>query len=78
MPLSGAAASEVPIPKRLPILPLLSSVLFPAGVISLQVGISRNIALLKTLDEDQDIIGLFCQKGGTRRTPGRRTSRRSA
>jgi len=69
MPHRGATAAEVPIPKKLAVLPLLSSVLFPSGVISLQVGISRNIALLKTLNEDQDIVGLFCQRGGNSKDP---------
>ena len=38
---------DLDVPSRLPIIPLVSSVLFPGGVLSLQVGIDRNVRLLK-------------------------------
>src|SRR5947199_249973 len=41
------------IPTRLPIIPLVSSVLFPGGVLSLQVGIDRNVRLLKSIRDEQ-------------------------
>ena len=56
------------IPKSLPIIPLVSSVLFPNGVLSLQVGIDRNVRLLKSLDDDQNLIAAFCQKSGDKET----------
>src|SRR6266851_10451601 len=57
------------VPNRLPIIPLVSSVLFPGGVLSLQVGIDRNVRLLKSLPEDQNLIAAFCQKGGDKEKP---------
>jgi ATP-dependent Lon protease len=57
------------IPKSLPIIPLVSSVLFPNGVLSLQVGIDRNVRLLKSLGEDQNLIAAFCQRAGDKENP---------
>ncbi|MEA2238002.1 MAG: ATP-dependent Lon protease [Thermoanaerobaculia bacterium] len=57
------------IPKSLPIIPLVSSVLFPNGVLSLQVGIDRNVRLLKGLGEDQNLIAAFCQRTGDKENP---------
>src|SRR3981081_1917309 len=69
---TNASASEwmeEEIPKSLPIIPLVSSVLFPGGVLSLQVGIDRNVRLLKNLPEDQNLIAAFCQKSGDKENP---------
>jgi ATP-dependent Lon protease len=60
---------ELDIPSRLPIIPLVSSVLFPGGVLSLQVGIDRNVRLLKSLPDDQNLIAAFCQKSGDKENP---------
>jgi ATP-dependent Lon protease len=60
---------EIDVPSRLPIIPLVSSVLFPGGVLSLQVGIDRNVRLLKSLPDDQNLIAAFCQKGGDKENP---------
>src|SRR5215210_6146767 len=60
---------EVDVPSRLPVIPLVSSVLFPGGVLSLQVGIDRNVRLLRGLPEDQNLIAAFCQKGGDKENP---------
>ncbi|HEY8133926.1 MAG TPA: endopeptidase La [Thermoanaerobaculia bacterium] len=60
---------DLEIPNRLPIIPLVSSVLFPGGVLSLQVGIDRNVRLLKSLPEDQNLIAAFCQKTGDKENP---------
>src|SRR6266849_5612688 len=57
------------IPNRLPIIPLVSSVLFPGGVLSLQIGIDRNVRLLKSLPDDQNLIAAFCQKSGDKENP---------
>src|SRR6266851_7057980 len=57
------------VPNRLPIIPLVSSVLFPGGVLSLQVGIDRNVRLLKSLPDDQNLIAAFCQKSGDKENP---------
>src|ERR1700745_2421751 len=59
---------DVEVPTRLPIIPLVSSVLFPNGVLSLQVGIDRNVRLLKSLGDDQNLIAAFCQKSGDKET----------
>src|SRR3954462_15919811 len=60
---------DVEVPTRLPIIPLVSSVLFPGGVLSLQVGIDRNVRLLKSLPDDQNLIAAFCQKPGDKENP---------
>jgi ATP-dependent Lon protease len=60
---------DVEVPTRLPVIPLVSSVLFPGGVLSLQVGIDRNVRLLKSLPEDQNLIAAFCQKSGDKENP---------
>src|SRR6185436_1606119 len=60
---------DLDVPNRLPIIPLVSSVLFPGGVLSLQVGIDRNVRLLKNLPDDQNLIAAFCQKSGDKENP---------
>src|SRR6266851_8875154 len=60
---------DVEVPTRLPIIPLVSSVLFPGGVLSLQVGIDRNVRLLKALTDEQNLIAAFCQKTGDKENP---------
>jgi ATP-dependent Lon protease len=60
---------DLDVPSRLPIIPLVSSVLFPGGVLSLQVGIDRNVRLLKSLPDDQNLIAAFCQKTGDKESP---------
>ena len=60
---------ELEVPSRLPVIPLVSSVLFPGGVLSLQVGIDRNVRLLKSLPEDQNLVAAFCQKSGDKENP---------
>ncbi|HVT43334.1 MAG TPA: endopeptidase La [Thermoanaerobaculia bacterium] len=60
---------EVDVPNRLPIIPLVSSVLFPGGVLSLQVGIERNVRLLSSLGEEQGLVAAFCQKSGDKENP---------
>jgi ATP-dependent Lon protease len=66
---SASEWMEEEIPKSLPIIPLVSSVLFPNGVLSLQVGIDRNVRLLKSLGDDQNLIAAFCQKTGDKENP---------
>src|SRR6478672_5469483 len=66
---SASEWMEEQIPKSLPIIPLVSSVLFPNGVLSLQVGIDRNVRLLKSLGDDQNLIAAFCQKSGDKENP---------
>src|SRR5688500_20195230 len=60
---------DLEVPSRLPVIPLVSSVLFPGGVLSLQVGIDRNVRLLKSLPDDQNLIAAFCQKSGDKENP---------
>jgi ATP-dependent Lon protease len=61
--------TEFDLPGRLPVIPLISSVLFPGGVLSLQVGIDRNVRLLKSLPEDQNLVVAVCQKSGDKENP---------
>ncbi|HUP64067.1 MAG TPA: endopeptidase La [Thermoanaerobaculia bacterium] len=60
---------DVDVPSRLPVIPLVSSVLFPAGVLSLQVGIERNVRLLRSLPEDQNLVAAVCQISGDKENP---------
>lgn len=60
---------EVDVPSRLPVIPLVSSVLFPGGVLSLQIGIERNVRLLRSLSDDQNLIAAVCQKTGDKEQP---------
>src|SRR5688572_1482536 len=60
---------EIAVPSKLPVIPLVSSVLFPGGVLSLQVGIDRNVRLLRGLTDDQNLIAAFCQKSGDKENP---------
>jgi len=60
---------DLDVPSRLPIIPLVSSVLFPGGVLSLQVGIDRNVRLLKSIPDEQNLIAAFCQKSGDKENP---------
>src|SRR3954468_15261068 len=68
-PGSASEWVEMDVPSKLPIIPLVSSVLFPGGVLSLQVGIDRNVRLLKALPDDQNLIAAFCQKTGDKENP---------
>src|SRR4051812_141841 len=60
---------DLEVPSKLPIIPLVSSVLFPGGVLSLQVGIDRNVRLLKSIPDEQNLIAAFCQKSGDKENP---------
>ena len=51
------------IPDRLPIYPLVTTVLFPSGVAALQIGDRRSLELAESLEEEKDLIGLFCLSG---------------
>jgi ATP-dependent Lon protease len=52
------------IPDQLPIYPLLTTVLFPSGVAALQIADERSLRLAESLEEERDLIGLFCLSGG--------------
>ncbi|MGA7617607.1 MAG: endopeptidase La [Thermoanaerobaculia bacterium] len=60
---------DTDVPDVLPVIPLVSSVLFPGGVLSLQVGIDRNVQLLQKLPEEQKLIAAFCQIRGDKEDP---------
>ena len=66
---TSSESLEPEVPSLLPVIPLVSSVLFPGGVLSLQVGIDRNVRLLKSLPEEQNLIAAFCQHGGDKENP---------
>ncbi len=51
------------IPAQLPIYPLATTVLFPAGVAALQIADERSLRLAESLEEEKDLIGLFCPSG---------------
>ncbi len=59
--LNGDAAPI--IPEQLPIYPLVTTVLFPSGVAALQIGDERSLRLAESLEEERDLIGLFCLSG---------------
>jgi ATP-dependent Lon protease len=53
--------NDTDIPDVLPVLPLLSTVIYPQGVATVQVGFEENIALLKSNPEADALIALaFC------------------
>jgi ATP-dependent Lon protease len=60
---------EMDVPSRLPVLPLVSTVLFPGGVLSLQVGIESNVRMIRSLGEEQKLVAAFGQKSGNRERP---------
>ncbi|MBW3565932.1 MAG: endopeptidase La [Acidobacteria bacterium] len=60
---------ETEVPSRLPALPLISTVLFPGGVVSLTVAIPRNVELIRSLSEEPAFIAVFPQKTGDREEP---------
>jgi ATP-dependent Lon protease len=60
MPRTESSHSDLTIPETLPIYPLATTVLFPEGVAALQIADDRNLALVDGLDDDNDLIGLFC------------------
>ncbi|MFZ2492935.1 MAG: endopeptidase La [Thermoanaerobaculia bacterium] len=68
-PNHGSDWVDLDVPSRLPVIPLVSSVLFPGGVLSLQVGIDRNVRLLKSLGDDHNLLAAFCQKTGDKENP---------
>ncbi|MFQ5524790.1 MAG: endopeptidase La [Thermoanaerobaculia bacterium] len=51
------------IPDQLPIYPLVTTVLFPSGVAALQIADERSLRLAESLEEEKDLIGLFCLAG---------------
>lgn len=59
---------EPSIPDQLPIYPLLTTVLFPSGVAALQIADERSLRLAESLEEERDMIGLFCLAGGATAT----------
>src|SRR5512140_3328591 len=52
-----------------PVFPLVSAVLLPGHVLSLQVTIDRSVEMLRTLPADQPLIGAFFQSRGNRDDP---------
>jgi ATP-dependent Lon protease len=60
---------EMDVPPRLPVLPLVSTVLFLGGVLSLQVGIESNVRMIRSLGEEQKLVAAFGQKSGNRERP---------
>ena len=60
-PESKNPLNETEIPDVLPVLPLLSTVIYPQGVATVQVGIEENITLLRSNPEADALIALaFC------------------
>lgn len=56
----------IAVPERLPIYPLVTTVLFPSGVAALQIADERSLRLAESLREEKDLIGLFCLTGDAR------------
>ncbi|MDI6808124.1 MAG: endopeptidase La [Candidatus Eisenbacteria bacterium] len=53
---------ESSIPEVLPILPLMSTVLFPLGVATVQVGFERNLRLIREHSKPEEIVGIFLSR----------------
>ncbi|MDH3744963.1 MAG: endopeptidase La [Acidobacteriota bacterium] len=72
MPHSRSHLSDIPIPDKLPLHPLRSTVVFPGGVAALQVADERSLELIDAVEEEDDVIGLFFQV-----TPSETVSKKS-
>ena len=57
------------IPNELPVIPLLSTVVFPGMIVNLQVSRERNLRLAAEIETDQ-VIGLILQTDATVTDPG--------
>ena len=60
---------ECDIPRELPLFPLLSTVVFPSSVVTIQVGRSRNLQLMDDYPARDQIIGLVVQKDSSIKEP---------
>ncbi len=67
LPVASQEPADQPIPDRLPIYPLVTTVLFPSGVAALQIADEQNLLLAESLEEERDLLGLFCLAGGGRK-----------
>jgi len=61
---SIAATAEPELPPALPILVLRSAVLFPSGVIGLQVATDRSLRLVESLPPGNSLVAIFGAKSG--------------
>ena len=57
------------LPKRLPILPLINTVLFPGMVLPITVGRTKSIKLVKEAYKQSKIIGVIAQKNTKQESP---------
>ncbi|MFQ5669931.1 MAG: endopeptidase La [Acidobacteriota bacterium] len=60
-PSSQYGGQDSEIPSELPLVPLLSTVVFPGMIVNLQVSRPRNLRLVREIEADQ-ILGLILQK----------------
>jgi ATP-dependent Lon protease len=60
----AVAARELVIPETLPILVLRSAVLFPYGVIGLQVATDRSLRLVESLPQAGSLVAIFSARSG--------------
>jgi ATP-dependent Lon protease len=58
------------LPDEIPILPLRGTVAYPFAIIPLSVGVARSIKLIKSVIQDEDIIGLVTSKDAELEEPG--------
>jgi ATP-dependent Lon protease len=49
---------ECDVPERMPVLPLMSTIVFPLGVTSLQVRVEQSKALLRDFSDPDNLIAL--------------------
>jgi len=57
-PLAEIAMLECDVPPEMPVLPLMSTIVFPLGVTSLQVRVERSKALLREYSDPDNLIAL--------------------
>ena len=60
---------EVKVPETLPILTLRSSVLFPGAITPITVGREKSIALVRSVNADQGMLGAVLQRNSEVETP---------
>jgi ATP-dependent Lon protease len=78
MPLTDVRKASSPVPERVPVLPIRSTVVYPSGATALQIGYAPNVealnahpepelivAIVSTLDDGQDIPPRSLEKVGT-------------
>src|SRR5258705_12975439 len=61
---AASSVAELELPETLPILVLRSAVLFPYGVIGLQVATDRSLKLVEALPQGNSLVAIFGARSG--------------